>query len=116
MSELRVKRIYEDRVVEDGYRILTDRLWPRGITKERAALDGWAKEICPSTALRKWFGHKPEHFEDFGEAYRRELEENPRSPAFLQEVKQHLREPSSTAPGMQAVITRSSSGTGRSKS
>lgn len=68
-----LKRIYEPYNPEDGYRVLVDRLWPRGISKERAQLAEWAKEIAPSTELRKWFGHDPEKFEAFRIKYLEEL-------------------------------------------
>lgn len=68
-----IKRIYEKPDREDGYRMLVDRLWPRGIRKDEADLDEWNKEIAPSAALRKWFGHKPELFEGFVERYKEEL-------------------------------------------
>jgi uncharacterized protein YeaO (DUF488 family) len=72
-----IKRAYEPAVRSDGSRILVDRLWPRGISKRKAALDGWMKEVAPSPALRKWFGHKPERFKDFAKRYRAELKGNP---------------------------------------
>ena len=62
MNELKMKRVYESAEPTDGTRILVDRLWPRGISKERAALTRWEKEITPSPDLRKWFGHEPERF------------------------------------------------------
>src|ERR1700733_600357 len=68
-----VKRVYEPFSVEDGYRILIDRLWPRGIKKEGANIDVWLKEIAPSTALRKWFNHEPEKWEEFRRKYHEEL-------------------------------------------
>jgi len=70
---LKIKRIYESYETEDGFRILVDRLWPRGISKERAHLDLWLKEIGPSDALRRWFGHDPKRWTGFGAKYRREL-------------------------------------------
>lgn len=70
---IKIKRIYEKPQDDDGYRILIDRLWPRGITKEAAALYQWNKEIAPSTALRKSFGHRPEKFEEFTQKYKEEL-------------------------------------------
>lgn len=70
---VKIKRIYELPSNEDGLRILVDRLWPRGITKERAAIDFWYKEITPSNELRKWFAHKPEKFSEFSELYKDEL-------------------------------------------
>lgn len=70
---LKTKRVYEEPFEEDGYRILTERLWPRGISKERAVLDQWTKSIAPSHDLRKWFDHDPDKWEEFKERYRREL-------------------------------------------
>lgn len=72
-----LKRVYESPAATDGQRILVDRIWPRGITKEQAKLDLWLKEVAPSTALRKWFGHDPEKWEEFRKKYRAELENNP---------------------------------------
>lgn len=73
MDSIKIKRIYEDASENDGYRILVDRLWPRGISKQRAKLDEWAKTIAPSTELRKRFGHKAERFEEFAKLYKQEL-------------------------------------------
>lgn len=73
---IQLKRIYEPFSKEDGYRILVDRLWPRGFTKQKAALDLWLKEIAPSTELRKWFGHDPEKWKEFQKKYRIELKQN----------------------------------------
>lgn len=70
---IRIKRIYDQLGDDDGYRILIDRLWPRGISKEYAHVDLWLKEIAPSTGLRKWFQHDPAKWEEFGERYRKEL-------------------------------------------
>ena len=67
------KRIYEDPNPDDGYRVLIDHIWPRGISRERARLDAWAKELAPSTGLRKWFDHSPSRFQEFQTRYRREL-------------------------------------------
>ncbi len=72
--QVRVRRAYEPRERGDGARVLVDRLWPRGLTKEKADLDGWCKAIAPSTALRKWYHHDPGRFEDFAHRYRLELE------------------------------------------
>jgi uncharacterized protein YeaO (DUF488 family) len=72
-----VKRIYDDPSPGDGYRALVDRLWPRGVSKERAELDEWAKDLAPSTELRTWFGHESSHFEQFAQRYRDELDANP---------------------------------------
>lgn len=73
MTPILIKRIYEEAAENDGYRILVDRLWPRGISKERAKLDEWIKTIAPSTELRKWFDHKEERFEEFTKRYNDEL-------------------------------------------
>ena len=77
MTVYKIKRIYESPESDDGYRVLVDRLWPRGISKERAALDEWAKEIAPTNELRQWFNHDPEKFTEFSEHYTKELDENP---------------------------------------
>lgn len=69
----RIKRIYETPGEDDGYRILIDRLWPRGFTKERAKVDLWLKEIAPSTELRKWYHHNPERWIEFKSRYQTEL-------------------------------------------
>ena len=73
---IKLKRIYEEPAPDDGARVLVDRLWPRGVSKERARLDAWMKEIAPSTELRKWFAHDPEKWKDFQQKYRRELREH----------------------------------------
>ncbi|HEY9746341.1 MAG TPA: DUF488 domain-containing protein [Oculatellaceae cyanobacterium] len=74
---IKLKRAYEPPSPSDGKRILVERLWPRGISKEAAALDLWMKEISPSTELRKWYNHQPERWEDFQEKYRAELSSKP---------------------------------------
>jgi uncharacterized protein YeaO (DUF488 family) len=70
---VRLKRAYEPASEEDGYRVLVERLWPRGVTRERARLDEWAKEIAPSPDLRRWYGHDPARFEEFRRRYLDEL-------------------------------------------
>lgn len=92
MNELKMKRIYELAEPTDGVRILVDRLWPRGISKEKAALTRWEKEITPSPDLRKWFGHEPERFATFTELYRKELDANPAGEGFLSEIRDFLKE------------------------
>lgn len=72
-SHLRLKRAYEPAEPDDGTRILVDRLWPRGVSKAKAALDDWIKEVAPSTELRKWFGHDPVRWSEFQRRYRAEL-------------------------------------------
>lgn len=74
---LRIKRTYEPRARGDGQRILVERLWPRGMTKEAVAADAWMKEVAPSADLRRWFGHKVERWEEFRRRYRAELDANP---------------------------------------
>jgi uncharacterized protein YeaO (DUF488 family) len=69
-----VKRVYEPAAKSDGYRVLVDRVWPRGLKKEDANLDAWAKELAPSTTLRKWFGHEPARWEAFRHRYATELD------------------------------------------
>jgi uncharacterized protein YeaO (DUF488 family) len=71
---IRMKRIYEPVSDEDGYRVLVERLWPRGVSKESAELDAWEKDIAPSNALRRWYGHDPKKWEEFQERYEGELE------------------------------------------
>ena len=74
MIPITIKRIYEEASEKDGYRVLVDRLWPRGISKEGAQLDKWNKEIAPSTELRKWFDHREERFPEFAKKYQAELD------------------------------------------
>lgn len=84
---VRVRRVYEEaRPREDGLRVLVDRVWPRGMKKEDARLDEWAKRIAPSTELRKWYGHDPGRFDEFAERYRAELAE-PEAREALEELR-----------------------------
>jgi uncharacterized protein YeaO (DUF488 family) len=71
--DIRLKRAYEPAVPSDGYRVLIDRLWPRGVSRERAHVDQWARELSPTTELRRWFGHDPARFEEFRRRYIDEL-------------------------------------------
>lgn len=91
MSEptIRAKRVYDAAEPEDGYRVLIDHIWPRGISKERAALDEWAKELAPSAELRRWFNHIPQRFPEFRERYRAELQAHG---AELDELRAHAQE------------------------
>ncbi len=75
-ANIKLKRAYDPPSPDDGTRILVDRLWPRGISKEKAALDRWMKEIAPSTELRKWFGHDPKRWTEFRRRYAEELREH----------------------------------------
>jgi uncharacterized protein YeaO (DUF488 family) len=79
---VRIRRIYDEPSADDGRRILVDRLWPRGVSKERARLDDWCKEVAPSTELRRWYGHDPERFEEFSARYRTELSEGEQATAL----------------------------------
>ena len=72
--DVRAKRIYDAAELNDGYRVLIDHVWPRGVSHQRAKLDEWARELAPSDELRKWFGHVPERFGEFRSRYRGELE------------------------------------------
>ena len=74
---IKIKRAYDPPAASDGARVLVDRLWPRGVKKEKLRLDEWMKEIAPSPELRTWFGHKPERFAEFRKLYRAELREHP---------------------------------------
>ncbi len=84
-----IKRIYEQPEKSDGYRILVDRLWPRGMSKEKAAYSEWLKSVAPSNGLRKWFNHKPERFSEFRERYIIELRDNPEFDRLKDIVKSH---------------------------
>ena len=85
---IKMKRVYEKPDQEDGRRILVDRLWPRGLTKEKASVDLWLKDIAPSTELRKWFGNDPSKWEEFKMRYLSELKENSES---IQTLRQELK-------------------------
>lgn len=76
MKPPRIKRVYEAPAASDGTRILVDRLWPRGLSKEKARVDLWLKTVAPSTELRKWFGHDPERWDEFRRRYQAELGAN----------------------------------------
>jgi uncharacterized protein YeaO (DUF488 family) len=76
-ANVKLKRAYEPPSPEDGTRILVDRLWPRGVSKQKAALDHWMKEIAPSTELRKWFGHDPKRWKEFRRRYAEEMRQHP---------------------------------------
>jgi len=87
--QIQLKRIYDDAEPGDGFRVLVDRLWPRGVSKERAALDLWAKDVAPSSALRDAFHHGGLPWDDFASAYRTELAGNPALRALQAELAQH---------------------------
>jgi uncharacterized protein YeaO (DUF488 family) len=85
--DIRVKRAYEAAASSDGYRVLVDRLWPRGLTKQALPLDGWDKDLAPTTELRTWFGHDPKRWVEFQKRYREELA----SPAQSERLKELLK-------------------------
>jgi len=87
--DVRLKRAYDAAEPRDGYRVLVDRLWPRGVSKERARLDEWARELAPSAELRTWFGHDPERFAEFERRYRAELTAHEEK---LDELRRRARE------------------------
>ncbi len=84
------KRAYDPPSTDDGYRVLVDGLWPRGLTKEKLKVAEWLRPIAPSAELRKWFGHKPERWEEFRKRYRQELQD-PARKALLQQLVNHAR-------------------------
>lgn len=81
-ADVHVRRVYMEPAPNDGTRVLVDRVWPRGLTKERARLDGWYRTVAPSTELRRWYGHDPERFEEFRRRYHAELAEPERAEAL----------------------------------
>ncbi|WP_144460424.1 DUF488 domain-containing protein [Siminovitchia fortis] len=91
MGSVKIKRIYDEPSSGDGYRVLVDRIWPRGISKEKAQIDEWMKELAPSTELRKWFQHDPEKFPAFREKYLSYLEENETCQKNLEELKERMK-------------------------
>ena len=84
--KIKIKRVYDEAKKGDGKRILVDRLWPRGLSKADAKVDLWLKEIAPSTALRRWFGHEPNKWAEFKRRYSAELERNRDQLSFLERV------------------------------
>jgi uncharacterized protein YeaO (DUF488 family) len=100
-GNVRVRRVYEDPDRDDGVRVLVDRIWPRGMTKARAALDEWCKDVAPSHELRTWYGHQPDRFEEFARRYRLELEDPPRAAALA-----HLRDLARDRPVTLLTATR----------
>ena len=88
VANVKLKRAYESAAATDGTRILVDRLWPRGISKRKAALDKWIKEIAPSAELRKWFGHDPARWDEFRRRYVSEVHENA---ALLEQLRSEAR-------------------------
>lgn len=89
MTVYMTKRMYATASTEDSYRVLVDRLWPRGVSKQKAALGEWAKQIAPTTELLKWFGHDPAKYREFRRRYVKELEANPELPPLIQSWQTH---------------------------
>lgn len=85
---IQIKRIYSPLAKSDGHRILVDRLWPRGIKKEDAHIEEWAKDIAPSTELREWYGHDPDRWAEFKKKYKGELKQNEATIAFIEKYAQ----------------------------
>jgi uncharacterized protein YeaO (DUF488 family) len=99
-AQVQVRRVYDEPEDSDGVRVLVDRIWPRGMTKARAALTEWCKDVAPSTELRKWYSHDPAKFEEFTRRYGVELEQAERAQAL-----QHLR--GLAAAGRQTLLSGS---------
>ena len=100
---VQVRRVYDEPEPSDGQRVLVDRIWPRGLSKDRAHLDEWCKQVAPSTDLRTWYGHDPERYPEFARRYRTELDEPERATALA-----HLRELAATAPLTLLTATKRS--------
>ncbi len=98
---VRVRRVYEAPEPDDGARVLVDRVWPRGLTRDDARLDAWAKAAAPSTGLRRWFGHQPERYAEFARRYRAELADPERAEAVAE-----LRERAAAGPLTLLTATR----------
>lgn len=96
-----VRRVYEDPARTDGVRVLVDRAWPRGMTKDEAHLDEWCKQVAPSAELRKWYGHDPDRFAEFGRRYRTELKDPEHADALA-----HLRDLAQDGPLTLLTATR----------
>ena len=90
-QEFALKRAYDEPAEVDGLRVLVDRLWPRGLTRERAAIDLWAKDLAPSTDLRRWWHSEPERFEEFADRYRAELAESDALESFMADIPDQAR-------------------------
>lgn len=101
MAEVRARRVYEPAAPSDGRRVLVDRLWPRGLSKDRAHLDEWLKAVAPSDQLRRWYGHEPAKFAEFRHRYEAELSEPDRAAAL-----RHLREEAQSGPVTLLTATK----------
>lgn len=100
---VQVRRVYDPPAPDDGQRILVDRLWPRGVSKARAALTDWPKEVAPSTTLRQWYGHDPDKFEEFARRYRQELGDAEHAAAFAELRSRTKAGPVTLLTGAKAV-------------
>jgi uncharacterized protein YeaO (DUF488 family) len=100
---VQVRRVYDEPEPSDGQRVLVDRVWPRGLSKERAHLDEWCKQVAPSTGLRTWYGHDPERYHEFARRYRAELDEPDRATALA-----HLRGLAAAGPLTLLTATKKS--------
>ncbi|SDW64447.1 Uncharacterized conserved protein YeaO, DUF488 family [Marinococcus luteus] len=89
---IQLKRIYQAPEQDDGYRILIDGVWPRGIAKDKAKVDEWSRDVAPSKELRQWFSHDPDKFGEFKEKYRQELQQNNEQAEALDQLKKTVRE------------------------
>jgi uncharacterized protein YeaO (DUF488 family) len=103
---IQLKRVYETPTRKDGMRILVDRLWPRGLTKRRAAVKLWLKDVAPSTELRKWFGHDPSKWKQFQARYRKELREKKDAIELLKRKSEEHTVPSCTVRGRRRTAKR----------
>jgi uncharacterized protein YeaO (DUF488 family) len=90
-TDVQVRRVYDGTRDDDGIRVLVDRIWPRGMTKVKAALDEWCKDVSPSTELRKWYGHDPAKFDEFAKRYKAELKDPARALDHLRELAKGKR-------------------------
>ena len=102
-TQVEVRRVYDPPRADDGRRVLVDRIWPRGLSKERAHLDEWCKQIAPSTDLRKWYGHDPDRYDEFSRRYRAELYDPERAAAL-----DHLRDVAGGGPLTLLTATKRS--------
>jgi uncharacterized protein YeaO (DUF488 family) len=101
VREVRARRVYEQPSESDGKRVLVDRLWPRGLSKEKAQVDEWLKVVAPSDGLRRWYGHEPARFAEFSRRYQAELAEPERA-----EAVRHLREEAESGPVTLLTATK----------
>ena len=100
---IRIKRVYDAPEPKDGHRVLVDRLWPRGLTKDEAHVDAWMKDLAPSDELRRWFAHDPERFAEFRRRYREELRQEPARSQLAELARRAARETISLVYGAKDV-------------